>query len=408
MKKHIKNFILIISFVLILSCNNQSNNNTQENNTSNTNIQNNKVYVTNNYEGRIPSKGFAAFSENGVFEPYEFTRHAVGSNDILIDILYSGICHSDIHSAKSDWGTPNYPIVPGHEIVGIVTQVGENVTKFKVGDYAGVGCMVNSCGECENCLNNQEQYCLNSFVGTYDNPDRFHNNEVTRGGYSDNIVVYDKFAVKIPDNADIKKVAPLLCAGVTTYSPIKVMNVSKGDKIGIAGFGGLGHLAVKYAVNLGAEVTVFDITEEKREDALNMGAVKYVNVNNANELTNLNNTLDYIISTIPANYDISMYMNMLKRGGEMAILGIPAIENMPSVNVGTLILGNGIRKLFGSLIGGMKETQEALDYSVANNIYPDVEIINADAQAITEAYNKVINGEVKFRYVIDMKTIDNQ
>ncbi|WP_028329308.1 NAD(P)-dependent alcohol dehydrogenase [Brachyspira alvinipulli] len=407
MKKYIKNFILIISFVLILSCNNQSNN-TQESNTSNTNIQNNKVYVTNNYEGRIPSKGFAAFSANGVFEPYEFTRHAVGSNDILIDILYSGICHSDIHSAKSDWGTPNYPIVPGHEIVGIVTQVGENVTKFKVGDYAGVGCMVNSCGECENCLNNQEQYCLTSFVGTYDNPDRFHDNEITRGGYSDNIVVYDKFAVKIPDNADIKKVAPLLCAGVTTYSPIKVMNVSKGDKIGIAGFGGLGHLAVKYAVNLGAEVTVFDITEEKREDALKMGAVKYVNVNNANELTNLNNTLDYIISTIPANYDISMYMNMLKRGGEMAILGIPAIENMPSVNVGTLVLGNGSRKLFGSLIGGMKETQEALDYSIANNIYPDVEIINADAQAITEAYNKVINGEVKFRYVIDMKTIDNQ
>lgn len=406
MKKYIKNFILIISFVLILSCNNQSNN-TQESNTSN--IQNNnKVYVTNDYEGRIPSKGFAAFSENGVFEPYEFTRHEVGSNDILIDILYSGICHSDIHSAKSDWGTPNYPIVPGHEIVGIVTQVGENVTKFKVGDYAGVGCMVNSCGECENCLNNQEQYCLNSFVGTYDSPDRFHDNEITRGGYSDNIVVYDKFAVKIPDNADIKKVAPLLCAGVTTYSPIKVMNVSKGDKIGIAGFGGLGHLAVKYAVNLGAEVTVFDITEEKREDALNMGAFKYVNVNNANELTNLNNTLDYIISTIPANYDISMYMNMLKRGGEMAILGIPAIEDMPSVNVGTLVIGNGSRKLFGSLIGGMKETQEALDYSVANNIYPDVEIINADANAITEAYNKVVNGEVKFRYVIDMKTIDKQ
>lgn len=407
MKKYIKNFILIISFVLTSSCNNQSNNNTQESNTSN--IQNNnKVYVTNNYEGRIPSKGFAAFSENGVFEPYEFTRHAVGSNDILIDILYSGICHSDIHSAKSDWGTPNYPIVPGHEIVGIVTQVGENVTKFKVGDYAGVGCMVNSCGECENCLNNQEQYCLNSFVGTYDSPDRFHDNEITRGGYSDNIVVYDKFAVKIPDNADIKKVAPLLCAGVTTYSPIKVMNVSKGDKIGIAGFGGLGHLAVKYAVNLGAEVTVFDITEEKREDALNMGAFKYVNVNNANELTNLNNTLDYIISTIPANYDISMYMNMLKRGGEMAILGIPAIEDMPSVNVGTLVIGNGSRKLFGSLIGGMKETQEALDYSIANNIYPDVEIINADANAITEAYNKVVNGEVKFRYVIDMKTIDKQ
>ena len=390
--------LLFILFCTLLSCNNNVNNVAEET----------IIYTTNNYEDIVPSKGFAAFSKNGVFEDYEFTRHSVGSNDILIDILYSGICHSDIHSVKGDWGNPNYPIVPGHEIVGIVTQVGENVKKFKVGDYAGVGCMVNSCGECEYCLNNEEQYCLNRAVFTYDSIDRFHNNEITMGGYSDNIVVYEKFAVKIPNNADIEKVAPLLCAGITTYSPIKAMNISKGDKVAVAGFGGLGHLAVKYAVSLGAEVTVFDITEEKREDALNMGAVKYVNINNPSDFENLNNILDYCISTIPASYNISMYMGFLKRGGEMCILGLPALVNMPSINVSELVIQNGSRKLFGSLIGGMKETQDMIDYSIENNIYPNVEIINADSKSITEAYNKVIDGEVKFRYVIDMKTIDNK
>lgn len=392
---------IIITVFALIGCNNNQNN-------EQINANQNKVInpFTTNANGRINSKGIAAVSRNMNFATIEFTRHPVGENDILIEILYAGICHSDIHSINGDWGDAHYPVVVGHEIAGIVVQVGSSVTKFKVGDYAGVGCMVNSCGECENCLNNQEQYCLNRAVFTYDNVDRFHDNEITQGGYSDNIVVSEKFAVLIPSNAKIEKVAPLLCAGVTTYSPIQVMKIKKGDKVGVAGFGGLGHMAVQYAVKLGADVTVFDITEDKREDASNMGAVKYVNVNNNNDLQNLDNTLDYIISAIPARYDLNMYMSMLKRGGEMAILGIPAVSQMASLNIGDFVLANGSRKIFGSMIGGMKETQDMLDYSVANDIYPEVEIINAEPRAVEEAYRNVIGGKVKFRYVIDMKTLN--
>ena len=398
MKKHIKNFILIISFVLILSCNNQSNNNTQENNTSNTNIQNNKVYVTNNYEGRIPSKGFAAFSENGVFEPYEFTRHAVGSNDILIDILYSGICHSDIHSAKSDWGTPNYPIVPGHEIVGIVTQVGENVTKFKVGDYAGVGCMVNSCGECEACKRSHEQFCeRGQTVLTYDCKDHFHNDEPTYGGYSNNIVVSEKFAITVPKDAPMEKVAPLLCAGITTYSPLKFSGVKKGDIVGVAGFGGLGSMAVKYAVNMGAEVYVFARNDKKKKEALEMGAKDLFT-----STKDVPVRFDLIISTIPTGYDVNNYVDLLKYGGEMAIVGLPPAELKQSIDLARLIFAGG-KKVYGSMIGGIKETQEMLDFSLKHKIYPETEIISANQ--IDEAYNKLTTGQAKFRYVIDMKTL---
>ena len=396
---------IIITVFALIGCNNNQNEN-QNNNQINAS-QNEVINpFTTNANGRINSKGIAAISRNMNFATIEFTRHPVGENDILIEILYAGICHSDIHSINGDWGNSSYPLVVGHEIAGRVVQVGSAVTKFKVGDYAGVGCMVNACGECINCLNNQEQYCLNRAVWTYGSIDRFHNNEITQGGYSDNITVSEKFAVLIPSNAQIEKVAPLLCAGVTTYSPIQVMKIKRGDKVGVAGFGGLGHMAVQYTVKLGAEVTVFDITEDKREDASNMGAVKYVNVNNNNDLQNLDNTLDYIISTIPARYDLNMYMSMLKRGGEMAILGIPAVNQMASLNIGDLVLANGSRKIFGSMIGGMKETQDMLDYSVANDIYPEVEIINAEPRAVEEAYRNVIEGKVKFRYVIDMKTLN--
>ena len=398
--------IIITVFALIGCNNNQNDNQSQNNNQINAN-QNSVINpFTTNADGRINSKGIAAVSRNMNFEAIEFTRHTVGENDILIEILYAGICHSDIHSINGDHGEGNYPLVAGHEIAGRVVQVGSAVTKFKVGDYAGVGCMVNSCGECINCLNNQEQFCLNMAVYTYDSVDRFHDNEITQDGYSDNIVVSEKFAISIPSNARIEKVAPLLCAGITTYSPIQVMKIKKGDKVGIAGFGGLGHMAVQYAIKLGADVTVFDITEDKRQDALNMGAVKYVNVNNNNDLQNLDNTLDYIISTIPTRYDLNMYMAMLKRGGEMAVLGLPPNENNPSLNIIDLAIINGSRKIFDSLIGGIKETQEMLNYSVANDIYPEVEIINAEPRAVEEAYRNVIDGKVKFRYVIDMKTLN--
>ncbi|MEI0611015.1 NAD(P)-dependent alcohol dehydrogenase [Brachyspira pilosicoli] len=412
-----KKTLLIIMLLYIISCNSSSNAQT------NINIQNNNVFnnqnnssnamyneelkkapinIQTNSDGRIKSRGFAAISANMDFKYYEFTRHAVGSNDILIEILYAGICHSDIHMVEGK--SSNTPLVVGHEIAGRVIQVGSAVTKFKVGDFAGVGCMVNSCGECESCLDNLEQYCLNRAVFTYGSRDRFHNNEITQGGYSDNIVVSEDFAILIPDNAELEKIAPLLCAGITTYSPIQVMNVQKGEKIGIAGFGGLGSMAVKYAVKLGAEVTVFDITEDKREDALNMGAVRYVNVNNPEDLKNLNNTLNYVISTIPAYYDVNMYMSMLKRGGTMCILGLPRTSKMPTLIA--MVGQHGSKKLFGSLIGGIKETQEMLNYSIENNIYPTVEIIKADAQTISDAYRKVIDGKVKFRYVIDMRSID--
>lgn len=351
---------------------------------------------------RIPAKGFAKDSKDGHFHSYEFSRHAVGDNDVLIDIMYAGICHSDIHTAKSEWGPIKYPIVPGHEIAGRVSAVGKNVTKFKVGDYAGVGCMINSCGECEYCKQGLEQYCLKGNVGTYASADYFHDNEITQGGYSNKIVLTEKFAIKIPNTADLAKVAPLLCAGVTTYAPIVDKQVKAGDEIAVAGFGGLGHLAVQYAVKLGAKVTVFDITEAKRADALKMGAVKFVNVTNADELKGLDNTFKLILSTIPAKYDLVMYQKMLKLTGDLVIIGFPAIDNLPTMTSGDILFG-GRRKISGSLIGSIKETQDMMDYSIANNIYPQIEIINPDK--IDDAYKKVVAGEVRYRYVIDMTKV---
>jgi len=353
-------------------------------------------------EARIPAKGYAMSSKDGKFAPYSFDRHPVGDNDILIEILYAGICHSDIHTAKGQWGEIPYPVVPGHEIAGKVVRVGRKVTKFKVGDYAGVGCMVNACGECEHCKKGEEQYCDNARVLTYADKDVFHHDEITMGGYSNNIVVSEAFAIQIPKNAEMEKVAPLLCAGITTYSPLHATHVGKGDKVAIAGFGGLGHMAVQYAVALGAEVTVFDIAENKRQDALAMGAKRYVNVRNPEELKGLDNSFRVILSTIPANYDPTMYLKMLKLDGELVIVGLPAIKDAPSINISSLVWF-ARRKVSGSQIGGIKETQEMLDYSVAHHIYPKVEII--PIQKLDEAYQKVLAGEVKFRYVIDMKTL---
>lgn len=353
-------------------------------------------------DGRIPAKGFAVHSNTDSFHPFEFTRHAVGDNDIQIEILYAGICHSDIHAVKEDNGSQSiYPMVPGHEIAGRVVKVGKDVTKFKVGDLAGVGCMVNSCQHCKSCSHDREQFCENGTVFTYGSVDRFHDNEITYGGYSNNIVVSDRFAIKIPDNADLEKVAPLLCAGITTWSPIRFTDVKAGDKVGVAGMGGLGHMAIQYLVKLGAEVTVFDITEEKRGDAARMGIVRYVNVNNPDNLEGLAGTMDFIITTIPYDYDPVMYVKMLREGGELAVVGLPGNSN---INI-TSLVWQSRRKVYGSLIGGIKETQEMLDYSVANNIYPEIEIIKADAAEIDKAYERVSAGDVKFRFVIDMSTL---
>lgn len=358
-----------------------------------------------NNNGRIPAKGFAVFEDKGHFRPYQFSRHAIGDNDIQIEILYAGICHSDLHHVFGDWGKETYPMVPGHEIAGRIVAVGKDVTKFKVGDYAGIGCMIGSCRHCAACENGLEQYCEEGAVMTYHSTDRFNGDEQTQGGYSNTYVVAEDFAIRIPDKADISKVAPLLCAGITSYSPIMQAGVKKGDKVGIAGFGGLGHMGVQYAVSLGAEVTVFDITEQKRADALRMGAKRYVNINNPKNLKGLDKTFDFILSTIPAKYEPVMYLKMLKLNGQFGIVGLPALRNMPYISLADLILPGARRKVFGSQIGGIRETQEMLDYSVEHNIYPEVEVIKADGAEIDKAYQNVLNGKVKFRYVIDMKTM---
>lgn len=349
---------------------------------------------------RISSKGYALYTADGELKSYDFTRHPIGKNGILIENLYCGVCHSDIHQGRGDWSPQSYPLVVGHEIVGRVTQVGSNVTKFKVGDYAGVGCMVGSCRHCEYCDTGEEQYCLHGRVLTYGDKDLYHGNEISQGGYSNNMVIDEHFAVTIPEGADIEKVGPLMCAGVTTYSPIMHAGIKRGDKVGVAGFGGLGHMAVQYTVALGAEVTVIDITDKKRDEALAMGAVRYVNVRNDKELEGLNNTFRFILSTIPSAYDPMLYVNMLKVDGDLAIVGMPAAKDAPVVSALGL---RGRRKVWFSVIGGMRETQETVNYSVSHGIYPRVEVI--PIQQINEAWKNVVDGKVHFRYVIDMKSL---
>ncbi len=354
-----------------------------------------KIFLEN---GRIQSKGYAMLSKDAKFTPFEFTRHAVGDNDILIKILYAGICHSDIHTARSEWGEAVYPCVPGHEIAGEVIAVGKNVSKFKVGDYAGVGCMVNSCGECEACKKSQEQFCeKGQTIYTYNSCDIFHDNENTYGGYSNNIVVSEKFAVCVPKDAPMEKVAPLLCAGITTYSPLKFSNIKEGSSVAVAGFGGLGMMAVKYAVKMGAKVSVFARNENKKADALAMGVSSFYTSTDKNAVKE---RFDLIISTIPTPYDPSAYMDLLKFGGEMAIVGLPPHEVAPNISVITFVHKAG-KKVYGSLIGGIAETQEMLDFSLKHKIYPETELITS--KDIDKAYENLTSGKAKFRYVIDMR-----
>lgn len=348
---------------------------------------------------KIESIGYAIAHKDDSFKPFTFTRHSMGDNDIFIEILYAGICHSDIHQARSEWAEGIYPMVPGHEIAGRVVAVGAKVSKFKVGDYAGVGCMVNSCGECEACKRSQEQFCENGkVVFTYNCLDHFHDSLPTYGGYSNNIIVHEKFAVCVPQNAPLEKVAPLLCAGITTYSPLKFSGVKKGDRVAVAGFGGLGLMAMKYALYLGAEVSIFARDNRKKSEALRLGAkALYTNTQECNE------KFDFIISTIPTAYDVNSYIELLCYGGEMAIVGIPPAEVKSVIDVSRLVFNAG-RKVYGSLIGGMKETQEMLDISLKEGIYPETELISIDD--INGAYERLTTGKARFRYVIDMASLD--
>lgn len=348
----------------------------------------------------ITTKGYAAKSATSGLAPWEFERREPGPNDVLIKILYSGICHSDIHQVKSEWGPSIYPIVPGHEIVGRIERVGSDVKKFKVGDLAGIGCMVRSCGECDNCKNGQEQFCQKGkTTWTYNSKD-FADGSVTYGGYSNNIVADETFVLHVSDKLDLSKAAPLLCAGITTYSPLKRWNVQKGHKVGVLGLGGLGHMAVKFAVSFGAEVTMISHSPSKEADAKKLGAHKFCNTNDPEQVKALTSYFDFIIDTVSAPHDYNMYLNMLKVNGVHICVGLPPA---PLEIMGRSLM-SGNRALTASSIGGIAETQEMLDYCAENNIHPEVEVVSIDY--VNTAYERVLKSDIKYRFVIDMASLN--
>jgi uncharacterized zinc-type alcohol dehydrogenase-like protein len=345
----------------------------------------------------IKTKGYAASSASTPLQPYTFDRRDPRADDVVIEIAYSGICHSDIHTARSEWGPTLYPCVPGHEIVGTVKAVGKKVKKFKVGDLVGVGCMVDSCGKCGNCKNHEEQFCSVGMVGTY-NSKELDGKSFTLGGYSTVIVVKDRFVLKIKKGQPLQRIAPLLCAGITTYSPLKRLKVRKGHKVGVVGLGGLGHMAVKIAKAMGAEVTVFSTSPEKQTDAKKLGAKHFVITKDPKNFAPLEDRFDFIINTVSAKHDFTPYLASLKMDGTMVLVGAAPEPN----TVAAFALIWGRKKLTGSLIGGIKETQEMLDFCAKKKIFADIELIAANQ--INEAYERTIKGQIKYRFVIDAKT----
>lgn len=341
---------------------------------------------------------YAAFNAKEPLRPYQFQRRDVGENDVQFDILYCGVCHSDIHSARNEWGGAQYPLVPGHEIVGKVTKVGSQVSRFKVGDPIGVGCMVDSCQTCPSCAQNEEQYCEKGCTFTYNSLEK-DGKTLTLGGYSTKMVVNEKFAFKMPKNLPLDKAAPLLCAGITTYSPLRHWRVKACDKVGIVGLGGLGHMAVKLAVAMGAEVTVVSSSHKKREDAISLGAKHYINTSEPNAFAAHCNQFDFMLNTVAADLDLTPYLSMLKQNGTMVQVGAPEKPNP----VGMFSLITKRRSLAGSLIGGIEETQEMLDFCSKHNITADIELI--PMAKINEAYERMLKGDVRYRFVIDIQSM---
>lgn len=344
--------------------------------------------------------GYGAQQASDRLAPFKFDRRDTGPEDVRIDILYCGVCHSDIHQARNEWQNTVYPCVPGHEIVGRVSEVGSAVQKIKVGDLAGVGCMVDSCRECTNCREGLEQYCDNGFVGTYNGNDR-HGRGNTYGGYSKAIVVDQAFVLKVPENLDLAAVAPLLCAGITTYSPLKHWKVGPGQRVGVVGLGGLGHMAVKFARAFGAHVVLFTTSQNKVEDGLRLGAHEVVLSKDPEAMANETASFDFIIDAVAADHDINVYLNLLKREGTLVQVGAP--EKPLPVTVFSLIMKR--RSFAGSLIGGIAETQEMLDFCGEHGITSDIEMIAMDE--IETAYSRMLKSDVKYRFVIDMATLDN-
>jgi uncharacterized zinc-type alcohol dehydrogenase-like protein len=357
------------------------------------------LFAGTNPSANIKSRGYAAIDTSGKLVSWEFERRPVGDNDILIDIKYASICHSDIHQMKGHWGPQQYPQVPGHEIVGIVTAVGKAVTKFKVGDRAGVGCMVDGNPECESFKQGEEQYCPDTTF-TYGYPEVSSPTGISQGGYSTNIVVKEHFAVHIPDHISFQDAAPLPCAGITTYSPLMKFNLKKGDKVGVAGIGGLGHMAIKIAVSKGAEVYAFTTSPSKVEDILGFGAKEAVVVDDLSKLAPYKGKLDYMICTIPVQYDIAAYASVVRPYGTYTQVGMPERFELTLSAIGLSI--NRVN-FNASLIGGMKETQEVVDYCADNKVLPQIQIIKGEQ--VNEAWENVVNKKARYRYLIDAATI---
>ena len=344
------------------------------------------------------TNAYAAAAAHAPLAPFSFERREVGPNDVLIDILYCGVCHSDVHQARDEWGGSIFPMVPGHEIVGRVVEVGNHVKQFKTGDLAGVGCMVDSCQHCASCDEGLEQYCENGFTGTYNGHER-ESGAPTYGGYAKQIVVREEFVLRISDKLDLAGVAPLLCAGITTYSPLRQWQVKPGDRVGVVGLGGLGHMAVKLAAAMGAEVTVFSTSPEKEKDAQELGAHKFIISKDAAAMKAAGNYFDLIINTVSAKIDLAPYLAALRLDGTLVLLGVP--PEAPQVHAFNLIAKR--RRIAGSLIGGIQETQEMLDFCAEHDIIADVEVI--PMQDINDAYERMVAGDVHYRFSIDMATL---
>jgi uncharacterized zinc-type alcohol dehydrogenase-like protein len=340
---------------------------------------------------------YAAPAASEPLTPTVIERRDVGPNDVLIEIKYAGICHSDIHTVNGDWGPQPYPLVPGHEIVGVVAEVGAEVTRHHVGDRVGVGCMVNSCGECANCRNGDEQYCVDGMVGTYGGTDR--DGTITQGGYATHVVIDADYVLSVPEEIDFAAAAPLLCAGITTYSPLRRWGAGPGKKVAIVGLGGLGHMAVKIAHAMGAEVTVLSQSLKKQEDGLRLGADHYHATSDPDTFEQLAGSFDLIINTVSAAIDVDAYLGLLAVDGTLVNVGAPA-EPL-SLNVFSLI---GARRSYaGSMIGGIRETQEMLDFCAEHHLGADIELISADK--INDAYERVLASDVRYRFVIDAVTL---
>ncbi len=348
--------------------------------------------------GPTTAKAWGVESAGAEARPLTIERRALRPEDVAIRISHCGICHSDLHMARNDWGMSQYPMVPGHEIVGMVTAVGGSVTRHKVGDRVAVGCLVDSDLTCDQCQAGHEQFCATGATLTYSGIDR-QDGTLTQGGYSQHVVVREEFVCRLPDSLDVAKAAPLLCAGITTYSPLRKYGVGPGQKVGIAGLGGLGHMGVKFAVAMGADVTMITTSPEKGQDARELGAHDVLLSTDAEAMASAANRFDFILNTIPVSHEVGPYLNLLKPNGTMVVVG--AIDTLPGLHGGQLVMRN--RAIAGSLIGGLSETQEMLDFCAEHGIHPETETIRIDQ--VNEAWERMEKGDVRYRFVIDMESL---